>query len=153
VALAAPAAAAERTTPSGLPVPRYVSLKFAEVNARAGPGDDHRLLWTYHVKGLPVQVVAETDQWRRICDPQLGLAWVHGRTVDGRRNVLQVEANALPLRAAPRPDGKIKAFMASRSIGSLDKCKDGWCRISVAGIDGWAPAGALWGTADAAQCK
>ena len=55
--LAGAALAADRPTPSGLPVPRYVSLKFDTVNARAGPGDDHRLLWVYHARGLPVQVV------------------------------------------------------------------------------------------------
>jgi SH3-like domain-containing protein len=154
-ALAAPALAADHppSTPSGLPVPRYVSLKFNEVNARAGPGDDHRLLWTYHVKGLPVQVVAETDQWRRICDPQLGLAWVHSRTVDGRRTVLQALSGPLPLRVAPKPTARVRAYMASRSIGSLDRCKDGWCRISVAGVEGWAPADMLWGTAEAPQCR
>ena len=78
--LAAPSVAADksdRPTPSGLPVPRYVSLKFDTVNARAAPGDDSRLLWVYRQRGLPVQVVAETAEWRRICDPERGLAWVH----------------------------------------------------------------------------
>src|SRR6185312_16083105 len=44
------AADEDRPTPSGLPVPRYVTLKFDDVNARSGPSDDHRLLWTYHVR-------------------------------------------------------------------------------------------------------
>lgn len=152
-AASALAADAERSTPSGLPVPRYVSLKFDEVNARAGPGDDHRLLWIYRVRGLPVQVVAETSEWRRICDPEHGLAWVHRRTTDGRRLVLQARSSALPLRAAPKTDGRVKAYMAPRSLGSLDRCKGGWCRIKVDRIDGWAPAAALWGTAEAPQCR
>ena len=59
----------DHPTPSGLPVPRYVSLKFDSVNARAGPSDDHRLLWVFHARGLPVQVIAETEDWRRVCDP------------------------------------------------------------------------------------
>ena len=63
-------AAPDRPTPSGLPVPRYVSLKFDKVNARSGPGDDHRLLFVYRVRGLPMQVVAETAEWRRVCDPE-----------------------------------------------------------------------------------
>src|SRR3954463_6356142 len=82
------APAAERVTPSGFPVPRYITLKFATVNARAGPGDDHRLVWVYHTKGLPLQVVAETSEWRRVCDPEGGLAWVHKRVTDGRRAVI-----------------------------------------------------------------
>ena len=47
-----------RLTPSGLDVPRYVSLKYETVNARNGPDEAHRLLWVYRAKGLPVQVVA-----------------------------------------------------------------------------------------------
>ncbi len=154
-ALALPVAAAEppeRSTPSGLPVPRYVTLKFDEVNARAGPGDDHRLLWIYRVRGLPVQVVAETAEWRRICDPDHGLAWVHRRTTDGRRMVMQAQSAVLPLRAGPKPDSRVRAYMAPRSLGSLDHCKGGWCRIKVDRIEGWAPASALWGTAEPPQC-
>ena len=65
--LAAPSNAADKTerpTPSGLPVPRYVSLKFDTVNARSAPGDDSRLLWVYHARGLPVQVVRRCTQAR-----------------------------------------------------------------------------------------
>jgi hypothetical protein len=83
------AADKERPTPSGYPVPRYISIKVDPANARSGPSEDHRLLWVYHAKGLPVQVVAENQTWRRICDPEGGLAWVHMRVTDGRRTVMQ----------------------------------------------------------------
>jgi SH3-like domain-containing protein len=89
IAMAAPAWAAPRQTPSGLPVPRYVTLKFDKVNARAGPGDDYPARWVYRVPDLPVQVVAETAEWRKVCDPEGQSAWVHKRTTDGRRSVIQ----------------------------------------------------------------
>src|SRR3954471_17893516 len=97
-------AAVDRSTPSGMAVPRYVSLKFDKVNARAGPGDDHRLLWVYRVRGLPVQVVAETAEWRRVCAPDGELAWVHKRTTDGRRAAMNTTAGPVPLRRHPRQD-------------------------------------------------
>lgn len=147
------AAEEERATPSGLPVPRYVSLKFDQVNARAGPSDDHRLLWTYHVRGLPVQVVAETDEWRRICDSQGGLSWVHKRTIDGRRSVLRNAATPAPMRDRPRPDGRVTAYLAPRALASLDRCQGGWCKIKVANASGWIEAGAVWGTDEAPQCR
>jgi SH3-like domain-containing protein len=146
-------AAADRPTPSGLPVPRYVSLKFGEVNARAGPGDDHRLLWVYQVRGLPVQVVAETAEWRRVCDPEGGLAWVHKRTTDGRRMVMNMHAEPAPLHKSPKGKSHVKALLSSRAIAGLDRCSKGWCRVKVDGVSGWAPAGQLWGTAEAPQCR
>jgi SH3-like domain-containing protein len=147
------AAPADKTTPSGLPVPRYVSLKFAEVNARAGPGDDSRLLWVYRARGLPVQVVAETDEWRRICDPEGGLAWVHKRTTDGRRTVMRLASQPLALRGAAQPNAHVNAYLQSRALADLDRCEKGWCRIKAGAASGWTPAGEVWGTAAAAQCR
>ena len=156
-ATAGPAAAADppakRQTPSGLDVPRYVTLKFAKVNARAGPGDDHRLLWVYRTKELPLQVVAETAEWRRVCDPQGALAWVHKRTVDGRRTALNTSAKPVALRRNPKPGAEVAAYLQAGAMASLVRCRKGWCRVKAGGESGWTPIGALWGTADALQCR
>ncbi|MCQ3971229.1 hypothetical protein FK511_28320, partial [Klebsiella pneumoniae] len=74
-----------RPTPTGLPVPRWLRLKSDEVRARAGPGLDYRILWEYRAARLPVQVVAETREWRKICDPEGAVAWVHRSVVSSRR--------------------------------------------------------------------
>ena len=115
---------AERQTPSGMAVPRYVSLKFDKVNARSGPGDDHKLLFVYKVRGLPLQVIAETSEWRRVCDPEGTLAWVHKRVTDGRRTTMNTTAAA---RGPPLKRPKGRGFRAgrlfelpiARSAGSL----------------------------------
>jgi SH3-like domain-containing protein len=152
LATGAQAATAERPTPSGMPVPRFVSLKFDKVNARAGPGDDHRLLWVYTVRGLPLQVVAETSEWRRVCDPTGAMAWVHKRTIDGRRTAINTEAQAVTLLRKPKPDAKPAAYLNARAMAALDRCDKGWCRVRVDGAAGWVREGALWGTSDALQC-
>lgn len=149
----AQAAPADRPTPSGLPVPRYVSLKFDEVNARSGPGDDHKLLWVYHVRGLPVQVVAENSEWRRICDPERGMAWVHKRTTDGRRMVIRMQAAPLPLHRSPKTESHVIALLNARAMAILVRCdKAGWCKLRVDGANGWAPAADVWGTDEKPQC-
>lgn len=148
-----PALAAPRVTPSGYPVPRYVSLKYGKVNARAGPGEDHRLLWVYRAKGLPLQIVAETADWRRVCDPQGQAAWVHKRGVDGATTAMRVKPGPLPLRARPDPGGRVQAFLRPQSIAALDRCDKGWCRLKAGGTTGWAPQNEIWGGAPAAQCR
>lgn len=151
---AAPAVqAADRPTPSGYPVPRYVTLKFGKVNARSGPGDDHRLLWVYGTRGLPVQVVAETAEWRRVCDPEGGLAWVHKRVTDGRRAVLNTQNRPMPLLHKPKPGAEPAAFLSVRAMASLVRCEKGWCKVKTDGASGWVREGTLWGTADALQCR
>ena len=153
VAACGPASAADRQTPSGYPVPRYVTLKFGKVNARAGPGDDHRLLWVYRTRGLPLQVVAETSEWRRVCDPEGGLAWVHKRVTDGRRAVLNTTDRPAPLLRKPKPGAEPAAFLNVRAMASLVRCQKGWCKVKADGATGWSPEGALWGTSEALQCR
>ena len=152
-AVSGSAHAAPKITPSGLEVPRYVSLKYAEVNARNGPDEAQRLLWIYRAKGLPVQIVAETREWRRICDPEGGLAWVHRRVIDGRRSAMRVQATNLALLSAPKPDAKVSAYLKARSTASLDKCEDGWCRLRADGSSGWARESDIWGADPAVQCR
>ena len=52
------AMAAENGTTSGLPVPRFVSLKSDKVNVRAGPTKDHDVAWVYNRAALPLEVTA-----------------------------------------------------------------------------------------------
>jgi SH3-like domain-containing protein len=152
--LLAPLAAATqpRETPSGQPVPRYAATRFATVNARSGPGDDYKLVWTYRARGLPLQIVAETFDWRRVCDPDGGLAWVHRRTVDGDRRVMNTAAEPLVLLSRPRADAAPAARLAPRATAALLDCKAGWCRIKAARVTAFAPQDRLWGTSDAPQC-
>jgi SH3-like domain-containing protein len=149
----AAAQASERPTPSGMPVPRFVSLKFDKVNARAGPGDDHRLLWVYRVRGLPLQVIAETSEWRRVCDPQGQTAWIHKRTTDGRRTAINVRAGPVELARKPKATAKPAAYLNARAVATLDRCDKGWCKVHLEGASGWVREGALWGTSDAPQCR
>jgi SH3-like domain-containing protein len=146
-------ASADRQTPSGLPVPRYVSLKFNKVNARSGPGNDHRLLWVYRVRGLPLQVVAETTEWRRVCDPDGALVWVHKRTTDGRRMAMNMHGDPWPLRRRPKPQSRVVAYLNSRAMATLIRCEHNWCRVRAGDVTGWVPQGQLWGTSDAVQCR
>lgn len=153
VGLAGGVAAAERQTPSGYPVPRYVTLKFGKVNARKGPGDDHKLMFVYRARGLPVQVIAETSDWRRVCDPEGQVAWVHKRVTDGRRAVMNTGKTLVPMLRRPKPAADPVAYLNVRAIAELNRCQKGWCRVKAGGRTGWVREGALWGTSPALQCR
>ena len=145
--------AGARQTPSGLSVPRYVSLKFDKVNARAGPGDDYDLRWTYRGRGLPLQVVAETEEWRRVCDADGSLSWIHRRTTDARRMVMRTQPQPLALHARADDAAPETATLVGRAIAELKDCQGGWCRIAVGRAKGWVRADQIWGTDPAAQCR
>jgi SH3-like domain-containing protein len=137
---------------SGFCIPRYVSLKRGEVLGRKGPGMDYEALWIYRVRGLPVQVVAETTDWRRICDPDGGAVWVHRSMIDGRRTVMALGATPTTLYRKPGA-GAVAGLLNARALASLDRCEGEWCKVKAAGVSGWAQAGRLWGVAEGPQCR
>ena len=146
-------AGVKAATPSGYCVPRYLSLKRSEVYGRKGPGKDYPTVFVYHARGLPVQVVDETSDWRRICDPEGGVAWVSSAMVDGRRNVMALGGAAIPLRNGPSDATGATAYLRPHAIAALDHCDGAWCRIGVDGAWGWIKSSEVWGLAGAPQCR
>jgi SH3-like domain-containing protein len=138
---------------SGYCVPRYVSLKRDKVYARKGPGTDYPALWVYRAKGLPVQIVAETLDWRRVCDPDGGAVWVHRSMLDGRRTVEAMGPGPVSLLRAPKDGAPLAGLLNARALASLDRCAGGWCRLRVEGVTGWAAADRVWGVAPTPQCR
>lgn len=155
LAAAAGASADEgpRIGPSGMSVPRWVSLKFNDVRAHGGPGDDYPVVWTYHARGLPVQIVVETREWRKICDPTGASAWVRRSAVDGRRTLYRAADGDVPLRRDPKPDSPTAATLRAKSIVDLDRIEGDWRRVKVDGATGWVQAADFWGANEAPQCK
>ena len=88
--IAGPASAREGDmgSASGLPVPRFVSLKSDHVNVRGGPTKDHDVSWIYTRAGLPVEVTAEFENWRRVRDSEGSEGWVYHSLLAGRRTVM-----------------------------------------------------------------
>ena len=141
------------STPSGYVVPRYLVLKYDEVNARSGPSEEHRKVGTYKALGMPVQVIAETKDWRRICDPLGEVAWVAARMLDGRRAVLRTQAGAIPIRRSPKPDADSVASLPERGRAELVKCEGDWCRVRARAGEGWVRKDEVWGAAEGQQCE
>ncbi len=70
---------------TGLPLPRFASLKTDEVNLRTGPGLRYPIEWVYKRRDLPVQIEREFEVWRLISDQEGVKGWVHQATLVGRR--------------------------------------------------------------------
>jgi SH3-like domain-containing protein len=143
-------AAGEPSSGSGLPVPRFVSLKSDKVNVRAGPTKDHDVTWVYTRSGLPVEVIAEFENWRRIRDWEGAEGWVYHSLLSGRRTSLVSPATkkndtALPVYSDADPKSRVAARLQPGVLGSVKRCDGVWCRITGAGFEGWIEQNRLWG--------
>lgn len=133
---------------SGLPVPRFVSLKADRVNVRIGPSTKHQVMWVYSRKNLPVEVVAEFEHWRRVRDSDGTEGWVYHSMLQGRRTALIApwrKGTRLTLLDSGSPDGRPKAVMEAGVLGRILECDGMWCRFSAAGYTGWIQQEFLWG--------
>ena len=143
-----PKAAPVKLGSSGLPLPRFVSLKRNKLNVRKGPSTDHRVMWIYTSKGYPVEVIAESDNWRRIRDAQGEEGWVFHSLLSGSRTSLVApwgEATQVPLLSEPHSGAPAVASLGSGVMGLINKCTGEWCMIGVPGFSGWIKQDQLWG--------
>jgi len=142
--------AAKDTAPatSGLPVPRYVSLKSDHVNVRAGPTKDNDVAWVYTRAGLPVEITAEFENWRRVRDSEGAEGWVYHSMLSGRRTavVTMKSKDALaPIYDRADSESGIAAKLQAGVVAQVKKCSNGWCRVTGNGFDGWIEQQRLWG--------
>lgn len=133
---------------SGLPVPRFVSLKSDHVNVRVGPTKDNDVSWIYTRSSLPVEITAEFENWRRIRDSEGAEGWVYHSLLSGRRTAVvtpRTKGDLTPLYDRADPARAVAARLEAGVLATVRRCADGWCRISGSGFDGWIEQQRLFG--------
>ena len=135
-------------TTSGLPVPRYVSLKSDHVNVRAGPTKDNDVAWVYTGSGLPVEITAEFENWRRVRDSEGAEGWVYHSLLSGRRTAVVTMKSKDDLASIyDRADqtSAVAARLQAGVVTQVKRCASNWCHVSGNGFDGWIEQQRLWG--------
>ena len=134
--------------PSGLPIPRFVSLKAEKVNVRRGPSSDHAVAWVFNRKGLPVEIVAEFETWRRVRDSDGEEGWILQNMLAGKRTAVIApwkKGQNVPLASTPKAGAGIVAEVGSGVVAEVETCDGQWCEISAGGYDGFVEQTQLWG--------
>ncbi len=143
--------AARQTGESGLPLPRFVSLKADRVNVRRGPGFDHEIAWVFLRAGLPVEIIAEFDTWRRIRDSEGAEGWVLGSLLSGRRTALVSpwlkggSGQTFALHDDDKQDARVVSRVGPSVLVDIMACGGEWCNVVTRGVRGWIRQEALWG--------
>lgn len=148
---AAQAGRAIRTT--GLPVPRFVSLKNDKAFVRTGPGLRYPISWIFEKSGLPVEIIQEFDTWRKIRGPEGEEGWVHQTLVSGQRMVLITGDEAVTMRREPSGDSRSIAKAEPGVIARLLRCSADMCELQKDNYRGWTGRNSLWGIYEGEQIK
>jgi SH3-like domain-containing protein len=136
--------------PSGLPLPRFVSLKSDKVNARIGPSLSYPVSWLYLKAGLPMEILQEYDTWRKVRDATGAEGWINQSLLSGRRTGIvapwqEGKDAEIPLLAEPDKDARTVALLQPGLIGRIHSCNGTWCEMSFSGYKGWVGQTQIWG--------
>lgn len=151
VLFACPASAvvAQQTgTATGLAIPRYVSLKTDRVNLREGPSKDHATTWVFQRAGLPVEITAEFETWRKVRDSEGSEGWVLHSLLSGRRTALVApwkKGENFKIFVKANESSDLAATLQSGVIGNIRSCDATWCLIDGDGFKGYIKQANLWG--------
>ena len=152
ILLTANTAAGAQTQPlgtaSGLPVPRFVSVKADKMNVHIGPAKNYEVKWVYQRAGLPVEITAEFENWRRIRDSDGAEGWVYHSLLSGRRTgvvTAKSKAELIPLYSKADAKSTVTAQLQPGVLAVVKHCSGTWCRITGKDFDGYIPQQRLWG--------
>lgn len=149
---ALPAAAQSLPTgPSGLPLPRFVSLKSGKVNLRVGPGTQYAVEWRYLKAGLPMEIIQEYDNWRRVRDAEGTEGWVHGSLLSGRRTAMAAPwlrgqpRKYVEMRRGPGAASGLAARIEPGALLTVEACDGSACLARAGGTEGYVSQKQIWG--------
>ena len=145
--------AAAQKSESGLPLPRFVSLKADRVTLRAGPGTEYPTSWVYRQAGLPLEVLSELEGWRQVRDAEGATGWIVQSLLSGRRTALVTPWDVKP--GQPVPQVAVRADESERSravvnveagvIANIHACDGRWCHVTIDRFRGYVQQKQLWG--------
>lgn len=137
---------------SGLPLPRFVSLKSKRVNMRIGPSTDYAVSRMYMKSGMPVEIIQEYENWRRIRDADGTEGWVNRALLSGERTAVAapwMRGKGKDVYVNMRRDAQSGASVIARLepgvVFRIGECNGDWCRAEAGQASGWVSQGEIWG--------
>ena len=129
---------------TGKPLPRFVSLGQDEAYMRRGPTTQHAIEWVYRRDNLPIEVVAEYGNWRKVRDFDGTIGWMNRVVLSNQRTGMVIVDGAKLFRT-PSPDSNVVALMQAGLVGEVSRCDEGWCQMKAQDVLGWIPQSQLYG--------
>ena len=93
---------------------------------------------------MPVEIVAEFENWRKIRDWQGASGWVHQSLLTGKRGFI-ISGKTASLHKTPAASADVVARLEPEVMGEIRSCAGDWCRVKVSGVSGWIERSGMWG--------
>jgi SH3-like domain-containing protein len=123
--------------------PEFVSLKSSMINMRVGPGKEFPVSWTFIKVDLPMMLIAEFNEWKKVRFIDQTEGWIHKSMVTNRNTALVAVDYTILYRqdSTSHPIAKIEKNVIVKVI----KTHQNWVKVAVGKIKGWVKKHDLWG--------
>jgi SH3-like domain-containing protein len=137
-------AARSRQADDDKPPSRFVTVKADKANVRAGPGKRYPVRWVFVQPGIPVEILAEYENWRQIRDWEGQEGWMHAAMLSRKRSVIVTGEKRTLYRRADAASPPV-VTLEPGIVADIEDCNVEWCRLEIRNNRGWLRRGEFWG--------
>ena len=130
---------------TGYDIPRFVSIKSDEANLRIGSSKNYPIILQYKIKNMPIEIIGEYENWRKIIDIEGNQGWMHKSLLKGNRFAIIKNKKRLNTNFFSKPNGRVIGEIGKFNIVEIKRCLEKWCLVSKNNIKGWIFKTDLWG--------
>lgn len=117
--------------------PYWASIDESKARMRTGPSTEYPVKWVYRREKLPIKVIDIHQDWRKIEDPDGDQGWMHVRLLSPVRTAMVIGKSNAELLDEPSPNSRVAWRAEPGVVGRIEDCKDGYCRMDIAGRAGY----------------
>ena len=124
---------------------KFLSLKKNKTNVRYGPGLDYPIKYIYRKVDLPVKQIDKKENWRRVIFLDNNSGWIHLSQLKPSNSIITIEE--MILFKKPSNFSEPLAKLEKGRLLVINKCEEGWCKITTSKYTGWVKIKKIWGSA------
>ena len=122
----------------------FLTLKYNRVKVRQGPSFEYPVKFIYKKKYLPIKIIDNKDNFRKITDLKNNNGWIHVSQLSKKKSAINIH-NLSIIFKKPNIYSQPMAKLEKGKIVIVKKCKEDWCKIITNGYKGWIFKNVLWG--------
>jgi len=121
----------------------FLMLKNDKVNVRYGPSFDYPIKFIYKKNKLPLQIIDQKENFRKILDHKKNSGWIHISQLRKSKSLIATSKKILFKK--PTKFSKPIAKIEKGRLLIVRKCIKSWCNIETEEFSGWIDKNNIWG--------
>ncbi|WP_168464465.1 SH3 domain-containing protein [Wolbachia endosymbiont of Ctenocephalides felis wCfeT] len=121
----------------------FVSTKSNKINMRTGPGFHYPVKWIYTCKNLPLKVMEEFEDWKKVCDINEDCGWIKSSLLSGKHYAIIKEDTCGYQKQSI--DSKVTMEIDKFVVMKIEKCSEEWCFLSAPKRKAWVQKKYVYG--------